>query len=252
VFFVGDAAHVVPPSGSYGANTGIADAHNLAWKLAAVVRGQAGDTLLDTYEDERRPVAQVTLEQAMQLLHGRHEGTGNDATTIDDLTMIFGYRYNSAAILTETPALDGPVEDPRKPSGRPGLRAPHVWLDRAGTRLSTLDLFNGAFTLLVGPDGADWAAAAKTAAASFDVELQHPPHRRRAARPRRPVAGYIRHHEDRRDPHPTRRIPLIRPDGFVAWRASDLPQQPEHELQQALTHLLAPDARHKESADRCR
>ncbi len=244
VFFVGDAAHVVPPSGSYGANTGIADAHNLAWKLAAVVRGQAGDTLLDTYEDERRPVAQVTLEQAMQLLHGRHEGTGNDATTIDDLTMIFGYRYNSAAILTETPALAGPVEDPRKPSGRPGLRAPHVWLDRAGTRLSTLDLFNGAFTLLVGPDGADWAAAAKTAAASFDVEL-HIHH----------IGVELHDLEDRwLDTYGITRTgaTLIRPDGFVAWRASDLPQQPEHELQQALTHLLAPDARHKESADRCR
>nr|WP_218671189.1 FAD-dependent oxidoreductase [Microbispora sp. GKU 823] len=161
VFFAGDAAHVVPPAGSYGANTGIADAQNLAWKLAAVIEGRAGQALLDTYEAERRPVARLTLEIAMRHLTGRHGGTGKDVTAIDDLSMIFGYRYDSAAVCARTPGPDAPVEDPRAPSGRPGLRAPHVWLEREGTRLSTLDLFTGAFTLLIGPDGAEWAAAAR-------------------------------------------------------------------------------------------
>ncbi|SEG82676.1 putative polyketide hydroxylase [Thermomonospora echinospora] len=236
VFFAGDAAHVVPPSGSYGANTGIADAHNLAWKLAAVVKGRAGDPLLDTYDDERRPVAQVTLETAMRHLHDRHEGTGEDVTAIDDLTMTFGYRYDSAAVLTETPTPDGPVEDPRRPSGRPGLRAPHVWLDRAGTRLSTIDLFTGAFTVLIGPDGEEWATAARTAAASLDVELDvhH-------------IGAKLHDVEDRLpDAYGITRTgaTLVRPDGFVAWRAADLPQRPEHDIQRALTHLLAQDARH--------
>jgi putative polyketide hydroxylase len=226
------------PSGSYGANTGIADAHNLAWKLATVINDQAGDTLLDTYQDERRPVAQATLETAMQLLHHRHEGTGDDVTKIDDITMIFGYRYNSRAILTETPTPNGPVEDPREPSGRPGLRAPHVWLDRAGTTLSTLDLCTGAFTLLAGPDGADWAAAAKTAAAELDIELNiH-------------NIGVELHDPENQflDAYGITKTgaTLIRPDGFVAWRASTLSQQPEHELRQALTQLLAPNARHTE------
>ncbi|MGI5160126.1 FAD-dependent oxidoreductase [Microbispora sp. CA-102843] len=230
VFFAGDAAHVVPPAGSYGANTGIADAHNLAWKLAAVIAGRAGETLLDTYEQERRPVARLTLETAMRHLTGRHGGTGKDVTAIDDLSMIFGYRYDSAAVCARTPGPDTPVEDPRAPSGRPGLRAPHVWLEREGTRLSTLDLFTGAFTLLIGPDGAEWAAAAP-GHAWLDV------HR---------IGAGLRDPEDRfcgaYGITRTGAI-LVRPDGFVGWRARDLPPQPGHRLDRALARLLALDAR---------
>src|SRR5215831_11115389 len=64
VFIAGDAAHLMPPNGGFGGNTGIHDAHNLAWKLALVIKGQAGPGLLDTYETERRPVAVFTVEQA--------------------------------------------------------------------------------------------------------------------------------------------------------------------------------------------
>lgn len=118
VFFAGDAAHVVPPSGSYGANTGIADAHNLAWKLAAVLKGQAGDLLLDTYEDERHPVAQATLQTALQLLHHRQVGSTEDIQKIDDITMIFGYRYDSAAVRPgmATPATSDGLVEPREPA----------------------------------------------------------------------------------------------------------------------------------------
>ncbi|MFC5826754.1 FAD-dependent oxidoreductase [Nonomuraea insulae] len=229
VFFAGDAAHVVPPSGSYGANTGIADAHNLAWKLAAVIEGGAGDALLDTYEDERRPVAQVTLRTAVQLLHNRQKGDGEESEEIDDTTMIFGYRYASEAVLTEQSTPDGPVEDPREPSGRPGLRAPHVWLDRAGARLSTLDLFTGAFTLLVGPNGADWAAAARKVTPEIELDVHHI-----GVELHDPEARFLEAYGIA-----STGATLVRPDGFVAWRASDLPQEPEHELRQVLTHLLA-------------
>ncbi|WP_158879438.1 FAD-dependent oxidoreductase [Amycolatopsis anabasis] len=230
VFFAGDAAHVFPPSGSYGASTGIADAHNLAWKLAAVVHGQAGPALLDTYQEERRPVARKTLETAMRLLHDRQAGTGEEATKVDDLSMIFGYRYDSAAILSEAPAPDAPLEDPREPSGRPGVRAPHVWLERAGVRLSTTDLCTGAFALLIGPDGADWVAAAKTAAAAAGIDLNvhhigaelHDPENRFAGTYGITGTGAT----------------LVRPDGFVAWRARTLPPRPEHELRRALTRIL--------------
>ncbi|WP_169979482.1 FAD-dependent oxidoreductase [Microbispora sp. H10836] len=236
VFFAGDAAHVVPPAGSYGANTGIADAHNLAWKLAAVLAGRAGQALLDTYERERLPVARLTLETATRHLAGRR--TGGDVTGVDDVTMIFGYRYDSAAIIPETPAFEtpaletpafaAPAEDPRAPSGRPGLRAPHVWLERAGIRLSTLDLFTGAFTLLTGPDGGEWAAAA---AREAGLEV----HR---------IGAGLRDPEDR--------FPgaygitktgavLVRPDGFVAWRARELPALPGRLLRDALTRLLGLD-----------
>ena len=229
VFFAGDAAHVVPPSGSYGANTGIADAHNLAWKLAAVVKGQAGEALLDSYEDERRPVAQVTLRTALQLLHSRHVGTTEDIAKIDDIAMIFGYRYDSVAVCVEAPAPAEPVEDPRKASGRPGVRAPHLWLDDGGAGLSTIDLFAGAFTLLVGPEGADWGTAARAAASGVDlnvyrigVELQDPEDRW----PETYGVGKAG-------------ASLVRPDGFVAWRARTMPEQPETELRQAFARLLA-------------
>ena len=64
VFLAGDAAHVVPPNGGFGGNTGIQDAHNLAWKLAAVVKGEAGPALLDSYEAERLPLCELTVQQA--------------------------------------------------------------------------------------------------------------------------------------------------------------------------------------------
>jgi hypothetical protein len=64
VFIIGDAAHLMPPNGGFGGNTGIHDAHNLAWKLAQVIRGQAHPRLLETYATERRPVARFTVEQA--------------------------------------------------------------------------------------------------------------------------------------------------------------------------------------------
>ena len=236
VLFAGDAAHVVPPSGSYGANTGIADAHNLAWKLAAVIRGQAGPALLDTYEQERRPVARVTLDQAMRLLRVRYEGSADELAAMDELSMILGYRYDSAAISAETPAPDGPVEDPRVPSGRPGLRAPHVWLERDGAQLSTIDLCAGAFTLLTGPDGGDWRAVAGAAAASLGVEVDV--HR----------AGV-----DLGDPEERflgafgigpAGASLVRPDGFVAWRAEAGPERPESEsaFGRALARILSRDA----------
>jgi hypothetical protein len=59
------SAHVFPPTGGFGGNTGIHDAHNLAWKLAAVLRGGAGPRLLETYDQERRPVADGTMAQAL-------------------------------------------------------------------------------------------------------------------------------------------------------------------------------------------
>jgi putative polyketide hydroxylase len=180
----------MPPAGSYGPSTGIADAHNLAWKLAAVLRGDAGDALLDTYEAERRPVAAATIATSLQMVGDRHHATGAEATRVDDISMIFGYRYRSAAVCTEPDTPDGPVEDPRAPSGRPGLRAPHVPLPGGA---STTDLCTGSFTLLTCGDG--WERA------GIDVVRVDPRFG--------DVLGIG-----------SEGASLVRPDGFVAWRSA--------------------------------
>jgi putative polyketide hydroxylase len=231
VFFAGDSAHVVPPTGSFGANTGIADAHNLAWKLAAVLHGQAGPDLLDTYEAERHPVARTTMDTALQILDARHYAEGDEATRIDEVTMAHGYRYRSAAVRTEPGTPDAPVEDPRTPSGRPGLRAPHVWLERAGARVSTVDLCAGSFTLLAGAEGAPWTAAAEAVAEELGIELD-----------------VHRVEDDVQDPEKRFQeaygigpsgASLVRPDGFVAWRADEVSERPERDLRQVLREILA-------------
>src|SRR5215218_3546500 len=167
VFLVGDAAHIVPPSGGFGANTGIQDAHNLAWKLAAVVKGEAAPALLDTYHDERRPVGVLTMEQALARW-GSRIGEGADEETaplMDYAAVAFGYRYQSAAVIgaptDARPALPIP-----ELTGQPGTRARHIWLARDGQRLSTVDLFGRGYVLLMGPDGSAWVEAARSIADS--------------------------------------------------------------------------------------
>ncbi|MFD9895436.1 FAD-dependent oxidoreductase [Amycolatopsis sp. NPDC059027] len=230
VFVIGDAAHVVPPAGSYGANTGIADAHNLAWKLLAVINGHAGPALLDSYETERRPVATATLDHALALLRARQVGAAAELDTVDDITMIFGYRYASSAVHTEPSTTDGPTQDPTTCTGEPGLRAPHVWLQRNGTKLSTIDLYDGAWCVLAGPGGTAWRAAAEAAAARLGVPLTvH-------------QLGTDLHDADGRflEAHGIggAGVTVVRPDGFVAWRSADLPADPRETLTGALAGLL--------------
>jgi 2-polyprenyl-6-methoxyphenol hydroxylase-like FAD-dependent oxidoreductase len=97
IFLAGDAAHAMPPNGGFGGNTGIQDAHNLAWKLAHVLNGLAGPDLLKTYETERRPVALFTTEQAYARLcdpHGSLLGHGRNAAGVEnDLNVELGYCY---------------------------------------------------------------------------------------------------------------------------------------------------------------
>ncbi|MGI5127936.1 FAD-dependent monooxygenase [Pseudonocardia sp. CA-107938] len=209
LLFAGDAAHVMPPAGSYGASTGIADAHNLAWKLAAVLRGDAGDALLDTYEAERRPVAATTIDTSLQLLGNRHHAEGADATRVDDISMIFGYRYRSTAVCTEPGTPAGPVADPRIPSGCPGLRVPHLPLPGGA---STTDLCTGGFTLLACADG--WEGA------GVEVQRFDPKYR--------DLLGVG-----------DTGASLVRPDGFVAWRCTDRPDRPARELRRVLDVVLA-------------
>ncbi|GGT90411.1 FAD-dependent monooxygenase [Streptomyces violascens] len=167
VFLAGDAAHRHAPWGGFGANTGIADVHNLAWKLAAVLRAEAPAALLDTYEPERRPRGLLVAEQAWlrtEFLARYGIRTPQNAEALDRQLgtgeIMTRYRYASAAV-HGAPA--GDTVDLL--AGQAGTRVPHLWLDRDGSRLSTLDLCGPGFTLLTGGDAeadAAWADAAKT------------------------------------------------------------------------------------------
>jgi 2,4-dichlorophenol 6-monooxygenase len=180
IFLVGDAAHRFPPTGGLGLNTGVQDAHNLAWKLAAVDAGWATDALLDTYEAERRPVAQrnadVSLHNAVRMAEvyqaladveleandseALSAAIANQAEHFDMLGLQLGFAYESGAIAGNgTSARPGSVRE-YVPSALPGARVPHAWVTRDGARISTLDLFPyDRFTLVIGPAGGAWKDA---------------------------------------------------------------------------------------------
>src|SRR3712207_6677028 len=104
IFLAGDAAHVVPPNGGFGGNTGVLDAHNIAWKLAAVLKGEAGPGLLDTYDAERRPIGQLTVEQAYTRYATRvvpERGTEGVEPFVPDIEIEIGWVLRSSAVLTE-------------------------------------------------------------------------------------------------------------------------------------------------------
>ena len=153
VFLAGDSAHVMPPNGGFGGNTGVQDAHNLAWKLAGVINGNARPELLATYESERKPVARFTVEQAYSRYVTRtapYLGTEGIQPVENDLNVELGYCYEGK-----------PHENPRESKARPGSRAPHYWLERNGERMSTLDLFGRNFVFLTGPDNRETVPGAE-------------------------------------------------------------------------------------------
>jgi 2-polyprenyl-6-methoxyphenol hydroxylase-like FAD-dependent oxidoreductase len=218
VFLAGDAAHVVPPNGGFGGNTGIQDAHNLAWKLAAVVKGEAGPALLDSYEAERLPLCELTVQQAYTRYATRvvpERGTGGVQPAIPDIELEIGLVMRSAAILREEDD-DGALHlAPAALGGRPGTRAPHLVL--ADGR-STLDLFGSRFVVLrPAGDGVDDWAPAGTASHVIDAEP--------FAESYGLSAGGAT---------------LVRPDGAIAWRSRGPVGRPE--IARAVATAVALDA----------
>ena len=236
IFLAGDAAHTMPPNGGFGGNTGVQDAHNLAWKLAFVLKGIAGPELLDTYDAERRPIGELTVEQAYTRYVTRvapYLGTDNMQPIVDDMSMEIGYRYNSAAVALEPDAGVALTEHPRDSKGRPGSRAPHVVLERAGAAVSSLDLFGRAFVLLAGQDGRAWRDAACGAADEMGVPLEA--HLIGAGELRDPVGAF----PDGYGITETGAV-LVRPDGFVAWRARAGADDPAAAIINALERAVSP------------
>ena len=229
VFLAGDAAHTMPPNGGFGGNTGVQDAHNLAWKLAFALRGVADPRLLETYDDERRAIGELTVEQAYTRYVTRvapYLGTEGMQALVDDFSIEIGCRCNSAAVVLEPGDDEALHEHPRESKGRPGSRAPHVLVPRDGARVSTLDLFGNGFVLLAGADGAAWHEAALSAAGQFGV----------------PLDGYVigdaaSGFADAYGISQAGAV-LVRPDGVVAWRAVGAESEPQRVVRRALASVL--------------
>lgn len=238
VFLAGDAAHVVPPNGGFGGNTGIHDAHNLAWKLALVVRGEADPSLLDSYDTERRAVGKFTVEQAYARYVTRvapYIGAQDMQEIVDDLHLEIGYRYDSTAVVAEAGVEPVVSRHPSESHAEPGAHAPHVVLTRDGGSISTLDLYGKRYVLVAGPEGAGWCAAAAEAAKELGIEVDA--HRVGAD-------GLIDPDGDFLDAHGISAAGalIVRPDGFVGWRTSEQALAGETRVQHALASLLGRSA----------
>jgi 2-polyprenyl-6-methoxyphenol hydroxylase-like FAD-dependent oxidoreductase len=234
IFLAGDAAHVMPPYGGFGGNTGIQDAHNLAWKLAMVLNGAAGERLLDSYETERRPIAHFTVEQAYAryVLRGAHYLTSNGISPfVKDVNIDLGYCYDSQAIAADEPAV---LHDhPRALAGRPGSRAPHVPLVRGSSDISSVDLLGRGWVLLAGAEGQAWAQSAGALARELPIEV----HRVDGSELLDASGLFCEAHGIT----PSGAV-LVRPDGVVAWRSRTSDGAGSVQLSVVLARLLARDA----------
>jgi 2-polyprenyl-6-methoxyphenol hydroxylase-like FAD-dependent oxidoreductase len=237
VFIAGDAAHTMPTAGGFGMNTGILDAADLGWKLAAVLRGWGGPKLLDSYHAERKPAAQristmasaiykqfhvmgdeikrygnLTLEDSPGGAKAREEIggkiTGFFRREFNAIGGALGYSYEGSPICIpdgSEPPRDSMVE--YEQTSRPGHRAPHAWV---GEGLSTLDLFGDGFTIIHSGGEMGPCAALRESASRRNIPLR--------------VASYS--DDQVRDLYPNN-LTLIRPDGHVAWRGDGLDQPPD-------------------------
>lgn len=204
VFLAGDAAHTMPPHGGQGGNTAVMDGFYLAWKLAYVLRGHAGAGLLDSYDTERRPYGELVAGQQYANMIFRSApqlADGTEDEIVDPLAALFGYRYPDGAVVAEPDEDGARLEDPVTSTGRPGSRAPHVWL---GEGRSTIHLFGREFILLTSSDA--WASAAAEVAERLAVPL-------------RAVVLDSVEWQEKYGVGPAG-ASLVRPDRFVAWRSA--------------------------------
>lgn len=230
VFLAGDAAHLLSPTGGFGMNTGIGDAVDIGWKLAACLQGWGGPVLLDSYEIERRPIAwrnaveatdnrrhldeslpppeiEAPTAQGAEIRHAWSDRILRQRKHFAAVGIHLGYRYDESPIVVSdgSPA---PPDNPMAycPTARPGSRAPHLWL---APGRSILDRFGSGFTLLtLGSDGVA-SAALEASARDLRVPLQ-------VERIDAPEVEQLYE----------ARLVLVRPDGHVAWRGDRAPDRP--------------------------
>jgi putative polyketide hydroxylase len=231
ILLTGDAAARLSPAGGLGLNTGLQSVHNLAWKLGAVVRGEAGEGVLDSYDTERRGAALATMEntnrnafeifaivEAAQrgeweevrraVAHSRRGGSG--------LGQDLGIAYAAGAFLPDgsaAPEVEDPIND-YLPVARPGHRLPHVTVRCGGRDQALGDLLGGELCILTGRDGSGWPGAWRNGVEFFAETLEE-------------TFG-ITH----------RGAVVVRPDGYVGARFATLPADPSAALLRARRAIL--------------
>lgn len=221
VFLVGDAAHLNPPWGGHGFNTGIGDAVNIGWKLAATLGGWGGDALLDSYEAERRPIAARTIAEATANMRVLAPELGDRELTVvgpvgerarraaalairaakdrefHSLGLVLGYAYDPSPVIVDDGTPASPAGQDYTPTARPGARLPHRWL-RDGTSLYD-GLGDGLTLLRLRDDGDTGPFVAATAARGVPLRVLD-------LRGQVPDGDY------------GAALLLVRPDQHVAWR----------------------------------
>jgi 2,4-dichlorophenol 6-monooxygenase len=270
VFCMGDAVHRHPPTNGLGSNTSIQDAYNLAWKLALVLKDKAEPSLLESYNSERVPVGRQVVKrandsiasyggifEALGLLDSKDAAEGlrnmnvlKEATeqasiqreALREAVAAKNYEYNahgvemnqryaSSAVISEGASFQASDRDPELhyiPTTCPGARLPHVWLQRDGLSISTLDIVGkGRFSVLTGIGGDMWSLAAATAAERYGIPVDV--HR---IGPGCALTDLYGEWALMREIDEAGCL-LVRPDGHVAWRAT----QPAADVRSAEKYL---------------
>jgi 2,4-dichlorophenol 6-monooxygenase len=275
VFCMGDAVHRHPPSNGLGSNTSIQDAYNLAWKMAHVLKGKATAKLLDTYNVERAPIGKQIVDRANKSIsefgpifdalgllsttdpevmkanmESRKEATPLGAERREKLRAAIAYkvyefdchgvemnhRYQSNAVVgdgTVQPAFKEDAELYYQATTWPGAHIPHVWLEKDSKQLSTIDLCGkGKLTLLTSIGGDAWVKAARDFTLKTGVEIN---------------AITIGPGCDIEDPFGdwarVREIAddgclLVRPDGFICFRAAKTSKSAAKDIADAMNSIL--------------
>lgn len=245
LLLVGDAAHRIPPAGGIGMNTGVQTAHNLVWKLAAVIKGYAEEGLLDTFDPERREVAHRACEYgrvnmgyvtAIQSAQTREEQRAAVAASKQygnwaGLDLGVHYETPAGAFVPDdapAPKIDHPVID-FVPHAKSGWRAPHIWLSDGTRRFSSVDLFERDFVVLAEADGHGWIEAARTLAGDIPIRAFEISER-----------GDLKPEGNFGELYGIKQggAVLVRPDGHVGFRSAGAVVDPRATLSRALDAIL--------------
>ncbi|KAE8413957.1 FAD binding domain-containing protein [Aspergillus pseudocaelatus] len=220
VFLAGDAAHTLPPNrGGYGANTGIHDVDNLAWKLAAVLAGKSSPELLDTYDAERRPVALLRHDQIFARADYKvHLDKATPAgKKLDDDAMEFGQLYLSNGFIGAENNLPRALK-PDEWAGQPGTHVPHFWVTQDENPVSILDVVGEDSWTLVS-ESVEWEEVVAQVNLGSSITLKHI------------CIGRDVQFTDEGSFQEALGVSatgasLLRPDGYIAWRTKELPENP--------------------------